>query len=393
MFARSIDDDYAHIVRQNLDRLVWGRLISNACYRFAPPFIAVIARGLDVSVSQMGIALMIGEFAGLLSPLFGCIVDRSNRLVVMMAGIFGITAAVIGAATSFTVIQFAISMCILSGSKVLFDTALIVWVNDHVPYERRGRIVGVIETSWALSLFIGVAVMGIATALISWRAGFIVGAIGMLVTGSLIATSLPRNDAHAPATTHVKGKVPARGYYVFACAFLLMGASQCLGITFGPWFEDEFQFTDFAIIAVVVVLGIFELVSSVGSARVTDTWGKEISVRRGSLLMVGATLIMASSTHQSLVAVPMLILFILGFEFALVSMLPLAANIVPTAGGIGLGLTVGAGTCGRAVFSTVATSLYDSVGPVGPALTAAALSAIAVLLMTAFARTAPQHTV
>ena len=133
MFARTIDDEYALVVRRNLDRLVWGRLVSNACYRFAPPFIAVIARGLDVSVSQMGIALMIGEFAGLLSPVFGRIVDRSNRLVVMMAGIIGITAAVIGAATSYTVIQFAISMCVLSGSKVLFDTALVVWVNDHVP--------------------------------------------------------------------------------------------------------------------------------------------------------------------------------------------------------------------------------------------------------------------
>jgi predicted MFS family arabinose efflux permease len=165
-----------------------------------------------------------------------------------------------------------------------------------------------------------------------------------------------------------------------------MGASQCLGITFGPWFEDEFNFTSFAIIAVVVVLGVFELVSSVSSARVTDKWGKEISVKRGSLLMVGATLVMASATHVSFVAVPMLILFILGFEFALVSMLPLAANIVPTAGGIGLGLTVGAGTCGRAVFSTIATSLYDSVGPVGPALTAGALSAISVAMMTAYQR-------
>ena len=386
MFARTINDEYAQIVRHNLDRLVWGRLVSNACYRFAPPFIAVIARGLDVSVSQMGVALMIGEFAGLLSPVLGRIVDRSNRLVVMMAGIFGITAAVIGAATSVSIVQFAISMCILSGSKVLFDTALIVWVNDHVPYERRGRIVGVIETSWALSLFIGVAIMGIATALISWRAGFIVGALGMLVTGSLIAMSLPRHEAHAPVTTHAKGKVPARGYFVFACAFLLMGASQCLGITFGPWFEDEFNFSSFAIIAVVIVLGVFELVSSVGSARVTDTWGKERSVRRGALLMVGATLVMASATTTSFVAVPMLILFILGFEFALVSMLPLAANIVPTAGGIGLGLTVGAGTCGRAVFSTVATSLYDSVGPVGPALTAGGLSAIATLMIVAYQR-------
>lgn len=388
MFSRSIDNEYAQVVRTSLDRLVWGRLISNACYRFAPPFIAVIARGLDVSVSQMGIALMIGEFAGLSSPLLGRIVDRGNRLITMMVGMAGITLAVIGAATSTSLIQFAVSMCVMTGSKVLFDTALIVWVNDHVPYERRGRIVGVIETSWALSLFIGVAVMGIATALISWRAGFIVGAIGMLVTAALISASLPRHDAHAPVAEHASGKVPARGYLVFACAFLLMGASQCLGITFGPWFEDEFNFSSFAIIAVVITLGVFELASSIGSARVTDVWGKEVSVLRGAGLMTAATLIMAFIPHVSFVAVPMLVLFIMGFEFALVSMLPLAANIVPTAGGIGLGLTVGAGTCGRAVFSTIATSLYDSVGPVGPAVSAGLLSLFAVAMMTLYQRSA-----
>jgi hypothetical protein len=84
----------------------------------------------------------------------------------------------------------------------------------------------------------------------------------------------------------------------------------------------------------------------------------------------------------------MLIIFIAGFEFALVSMLPLAANLVPTAGGIGLGLTVGTGTCGRAVFSSVATRLYDSVGPVGPTVVATALAVMTVGAITIYARSA-----
>ena len=388
MFARHIDDSYPAVVRSNLDRLVWGRLVSNACYRFAPPFIAVIARGLDVSVAQMGVAFMIGEFAGLTSPLIGRRVDRGNRLVSMIAGIIGITLAVVIAATSVSLVMFACAMFLLSASKVLFDTSLIVWVNDHVPYERRGRIVGIIETSWALSLFIGVAIMGVATALFSWRVGFLVGATGMLITGFLIYAGLPHHDARPPAHTTIKAKVPRSGYLVFAASFLLMGASQCLSITFGPWFEDEFNFTSTGLIAVVIVLGIFELVSSVTSSRVTDIWGKETSVQRGSLLMVLGSVAMALGAHVSVIAVPMLVIFILGFEFALVSMLPLAANIVPASGGIGLGLTVGAGTCGRAIFSTVSTSLYDSVGPAGPALTATALSAITVGVMVTYARSA-----
>jgi predicted MFS family arabinose efflux permease len=388
VFSRFVDTSYAPVVRSNIDRLVWARLVSNSCYRFAPPFIAVIARGLDVSVGQMGVAFMVGEFAGLLSPIIGRFIDRGNRLISMMMGIALITISIVVAATAQNLVVFAAAMFLLSAAKVLFDTALIVWVNDHVPYDRRGRIVGVIETSWALSLFIGVAIMGLATALISWRAGFIVGAIAMMFTGALLAAGLPRHDAHAPVTEHARGKVPANAWFVFTCSFMLMGASQCVSITFGPWFEDEFNFTSGGLIAIVIVLGVFELASSIGSSRVTDGWGKEVSVRRGVLLMVVSGIAMSAGSHISVIAIPMLVLFIAGFEFALVSMLPLAANLVPTAGGIGLGLTVGAGTCGRAVFSTVATSLYDSVGPIGPTIAGTALAALTVLAITAYARSA-----
>lgn len=388
MFSRFVDTTYAPVVRSNIDRLVWARLVSNSCYRFAPPFIAVIARGLDVSVGQMGVAFMVGEFAGLLSPIIGRLIDKSNRMISMLIGIALISIAVVVAATAQSLVVFAAAMFLLSASKVLFDTALIVWVNDHVPYDRRGRIVGVIETSWALSLFIGVAIMGIATALISWRAGFMVGAIAMMLTGALLAAGLPRDDAHAPVSEHARGKVPANAWFVFASSFMLMGATQCVGITFGPWFEDEFNFTSGGLIAIVIVLGVFELASSIGSSRVTDTWGKEVSVRRGVLLMVVSGIAMSAGSHISVIAIPMLVVFIAGFEFALVSMLPLAANLVPTAGGIGLGLTVGAGTCGRAVFSTVATSLYDSVGPIGPTIAGTALAALTVLAITAYARSA-----
>lgn len=388
MFARFIDDSYAPVVRGNVNRLVWGRLISNSCYRFAPPFIAVIARGLDVSVAELGIAFTIGEFAGLLSPVIGRYVDRANRVVAMTLGMALIVLSVVLAAVSTSVAMFAVSMFILSGSKVLFDTSLIVWVNDHVAYERRGRIVGVIETSWALSLFIGVAIMGLATSIVSWRAGFIVGAAALTISGIVIVSGLPRHEAHAPSHHTTRAQIPARAWLIFSCSFLLMGATQCVGITFGPWFEDEFGFSSAGIIAIVIVMGVFELVSSVSSSRVTDVWGKEISVRRGVMLMVVAGVAMCVGHQLSVIAIPTLIIFIAGFEFALVSMLPLAANLVPTASGIGLGLTVGAGTCGRAVFSSIATSMYDSIGPVGPTLTATILAAATVACISLYARSA-----
>jgi predicted MFS family arabinose efflux permease len=384
MFRRFIDDDNSPVVLRNVDRLAWGRLVSNACYRFAPPFVAVIARGLDVTVGQLGIALMIGEFAGLLSPVIGRRIDRSNRLAGMTFGMSALFVGVVGAAVSPNIIVFTVAMFVLSASKVVFDTALIVWVNDHVPYERRGQVVGVIETSWALGLFIGVSAMGLVTALTNWRIGFGLGALMMAVTGTLILRRLPHHEAHAPASEHVSARIPRNGWLVVAAFFMLLGAAQTIGIVFGPWFEDNFGFSSGAIVAVVVSMGFVELVGSIGSSRVVDRWGKENAVRRGTILMFATCVVMAFGRDTSFIAVPMVVVFFLGFEFGIVCLLPVAANIIPGASGVGLGTAVGAGTFGRAVMSSIATNLYDAVGPVGPALLGALMAIAAGLLVTAY---------
>ena len=384
MFSRFIDDDNSTVVLRNVDRLAWGRLVSNACYRFAPPFVAVIARGLDVTVGQLGIALMIGEFAGLLSPVIGRRIDRANRLAAMTFGMSALFVSVVGAAVAPDIRVFTVAMFVLSASKVVFDTALIVWVNDHVPYERRGQVVGVIETSWALGLFIGVSAMGIVTAIANWRVGFGLGALMMAVTGALILRRLPHHEAHAPASEHVSARIPRNGWLVVAAFFMLLGAAQTIGIVFGPWFEDNFGFSSGAIVAVVVSMGFVELVGSIGSSRVVDRWGKENAVRRGTILMFATCLLMAVGRDIPLVAVPMVVLFFLGFEFGIVCLLPVAANIIPGASGVGLGTAVGAGTFGRAVMSSIATNLYDAVGPVGPAVVGASMAIAAGLLVTAY---------
>ena len=275
-------------------------------------------------------------------------------------------------------------MFVLSASKVVFDTALIVWVNDHVPYERRGQVVGVIETSWALGLFIGVSAMGLVTALTNWRVGFGLGALMMLLTGALILQRLPHNEAHAPATEHVSARIPRNGWLVVAAFFMLLGAEQTVGIVFGPWFEDNFGFSSGALVAVVVSMGFVELVGSIGSSRVVDRWGKENAVRRGTVLMFVTCVVMALGQNVAFVAVPMVVLFFLGFEFGIVCLLPVAANIVPGASGVGLGTAVGAGTFGRAVMSSIATNLYDAVGPVGPSVLGAGMAIAAGLLVTAY---------
>jgi len=389
MFGRRLDDTYAPEVREHLTTLTVARLVSNACYRFAPPFVATIARGFDVTVSQLGLALMVGELAGLLAPFVGKIIDRNRRRNSMLVGMSAIVASVLLASVSNSVALFTVAVFALSVSKVIFDSSMVVWINDHVPYERRGRVIGIIETSWALGLLIGVLAMGLVTELINWRAGYLVGAVAMFLSLAAVAQKLPAEPPRPSERSGVRGSLRGSPLLIVGTMFCLMAASQSLGITFGAWLEDDHGANAAVISGVVFFLGALELLASITSARRTDTWGKERSVMYGAAIMVPSGLLMVVGAKEVLLGLVLFIVFIGAFEFAVVSALPIAANLIPGSTGVGLGAAVGAGTFGRAVMSAIATALYESHGFAAPGLVGASLALVAGLLTFAYSRT--QH--
>lgn len=66
--------------------------------------------------------------------------------------------------------------------------------------------------------------------------------------------------------------------------------------------------------------------------------------------------------------------YLLGFEFAVVSLLPIASDLVPDNPGMGLGWVLGAGAMGRAVMSLVSTRAYDIGGIALPGILGPALA-------------------
>ncbi len=90
MLDRIIDETYPDVVRRVIGPLTLARLAINAVYRFAPPFLATIARGLDVDLADLGVALAVTEVSGLASPVIGRVVDRVPRKPAMVVGLVGI---------------------------------------------------------------------------------------------------------------------------------------------------------------------------------------------------------------------------------------------------------------------------------------------------------------
>ena len=149
MLGRVLDDSYAPEVRRDLTAFATARMTSNACYRFVGPFIATIARGLDVKLADIGVAIAVSELFGLASPVIGHVVDRlgARRAVAV-----GLGAGIVGtclAAASQGVAMLAVALVLLGQGNTTFYLGIGTWIAQHVPYERRG-----------LGLLVGVDTVG-----------------------------------------------------------------------------------------------------------------------------------------------------------------------------------------------------------------------------------------
>lgn len=393
MLARALDASFPAVVRQHITTVTVARLWANACYRFAPPFLATIARGFDVSLAEIGIALTISEALGLLAPAIGRFLDGIDRRAAMTSGLAGVSAAATIAAIAPNLLIFTLGVLLLSPAKIVFDVGLASWVTDHVAYARRGRVIGLTETSWALGLLVGVTSMGLLTSATSWRWGYALGAAAVAVMAATIGLRMERERVDEPrdTTTAPAPRIPKAAWLMVATMFGLTASSQCVFVTFGAWLEDDYGFSGAGLAGVGFAIGAVELVSSTLSAGRTDTWGKERSVVFGCALMVPAGLALWFADSALVPGLVLLALFLMGFEFAIVSALPIIATVVPGAPGRALGLGMGGATLGRAAMSAAATALFE-VGGFGAAGVLAGLwAAIAIATMTTYARkAAPQ---
>ncbi|MFM8266663.1 MAG: MFS transporter [Ilumatobacteraceae bacterium] len=383
MLHRALDTRDATDVGRHLTLLTLARTTANGCFRFAPPFLSVIASGVGVSLATIGVAVAVSELAGLLSPLTGAVAERFHRRTAMTAGLVGVAAAALLAAASTHVAVLALALVLLAQSKVLFDLGLVDWVSDRVPYERRGRVIGLTETSWALGLLVGVTSMGLLASVTSWRLAYVAGAIAVVVLAGLVRARVDDDPAHHRAERADRPPVRiTRLAVVVACGtFTLMGTSQMLFVTFGSWLGDEFGFSAAGVAAVAFGLGFAELAASLGSARLADRWGKERAGAAGAMLMVPAALLLAAVDERLLFGLPLLVIAFAGFEFAVVSIIPLGTRMVPGAPAIGMSIILATGTLGRATASIPATSTYVRYGLTWPATMCAALAACTVIAM------------
>ncbi len=386
MLGRRLDRSFAPEVRANVTAVTLGRLTGNAAYRFSGPFLGAIARGMHVTLGQIGVAVAVGETSGLLSPLTGRLVDRLAPRRAMWWGLVGVAAGASAAGSAPNLVAFAAGLFLLGWAKSVYDIGLGAWIAGHVAYERRSRVVGLTETSWALGLLVGVSLMGLITGVASPRWAYAAAAVVVVVMAGVLRHRLPEDHTAEARPVGVRiGRISRSGMVVVGGMMLLAAGAQALFVTFGSWLQDQHGFSSTTLAVVTFGLGAAELAASLTSAHRTDAWGKERSVAVGAAVMVPAALALAAAQRVLPLGLAAVVVAIVMFEFAIVSGIALASELVPGSAARGLAWVVSATTLGRALVAIPATRLYQHLGIDGPAVLTAVLAAGAVV---AFARPA-----
>jgi DHA1 family inner membrane transport protein len=367
-----------------------GRLALNVAYRIVYPLQPFLAQHLHVDLRTVSALVTVQVLASIASPLGGTLADTRGERATMSAGLalFGLGALLCALASGFG--GFLAGYALVGLAVALYQPAAQAYLSKRSSYDRRGWTLGVFETSWAAAALLGVAPLMYlveltgSSALVFW---IILAAGGCSLT--LIRCGLPalpqqragthkRIDWSAVRTPSVVG--------VLGLLLLSVCAVDLIFVVQGAWSKASFGASDAQLGQVFGMLGIAELMGSLGSTALVDRVGKKRAVLAGYTLTAAAMAALPLSEGSWLLFLPLYFLFDLFFEFSIVSSFPLASGVAPAARGTVMALSVLAIGVGRATGSQLATSLWSGYGIWANGVVGAGLALAGVLLCLALVR-------
>lgn len=379
-----------------LAAMLLARITLNMSYRITYPFLPAIARGLGADLSTAGLLITGRAAGGLTSPIFGPLSDRYGRKRMMLVGL---ALLVIGAAICAAVplyAAFMVAFVMFGISKAIYDPTIQAYIGDRVPYERRGRAIGVTELAWSGGWLVGVPSAGWLIAHAGWQAPYalltVLSAAGLLLTARLLPRDAPVAQ-HANTSLQLGAIFRNRNLVAALCVtFLLMLGNEITFVVYGAWMESRFGLSVEALGVASLAIGIAEATGEFGSAAFVDRIGKRRAVVIGlALLAISYGALPTLGVRLEGVIGLLVVLFII-FEFTLVSSLPLISELAPEARATVMSVNAAAMQVARMIGSASGTALFARMGNLEPNAAVSVVASIAACgVLWAFVReTRPQ---
>ena len=363
------------------------RLVFNTFYRMIYPFLSYFAKGLGVDLRTISYAITMRSLMGLIGPFLASVADSRGRKAGMIIGTIAYTVA-IAIWPTFPVFFIALSLAFIG--YLIFVPSLQAYLGDLVPYEKRGRVLGITEFAWSLSAIIGVPLVGLIIARRGWLAPFPLIAVLGGFTVLALAWMLPKDPAPREGNPGFWKNIRKVFTYPPAIAALVMAAlytaaNETITLVYGIWVEKAFNLSIASLGATALAIGISELGGETLVTAFTDKIGKRKALAIGIIGNCFAALSLPIFGRWLAGALVCLFLFYLTFEFTVVSGIPLMSEILPSTRATMLASHMAVLAIGRSIGDLIAPSLFTL--PILPGITANAMAAILFNLLALMALT------
>ena len=169
------------------------RLTVDTAMRMFYPFLPEISRGLGITLSQGGLLMSLRSAMIFTSPVFGSWSDRRGPRPMLMGALLVQGISLWWLSTAYGLVAAIPPVILLGLSVSAFVPTLQAAISEQVPFHRRGRILGIVEFSWALTGLIILPLVGLLMVERGWQAPLRVVAVL-----SLAAAPLPILFPHHP---------------------------------------------------------------------------------------------------------------------------------------------------------------------------------------------------
>ncbi|TCW47563.1 multidrug resistance protein [Bacillus thuringiensis] len=236
-----------------------------------------------LSVSIYGISIIFG--AALLTPIGDRFSRRINMLIGIIIFILGTTLCIF--APSLIIFFIGRALCGLASGA--FIPTAYAFVADQIPYKHRSKVMGLIVSSWSLSLILGVPMGSFVGQWLNWRWTFaIFSFLGIFVLALIVmdifrhlewrkspSTNFKQKDSliHSYYNAFTSPKVPVLIVITFCNMIGFYGMYTYLG----SYLRSVFPSGTSVAGSLIIIYGLGFATSCI-SGKYADKIGKEISL-------------------------------------------------------------------------------------------------------------------
>jgi predicted MFS family arabinose efflux permease len=276
------------------------------------PLGALLLRDLHIPTTAFGLVVSVYAFSaaisGLLAAGFADRFDRKKMLLFFYVGFMGGTL-LCGLAPTYRFLLFArIVTGIFGGVIGSISMAIIA---DLFPFNMRGRVMGVVQTSFAASQVLGLPIGFYLANHLGWHSPFLMIVGLCVVAGLLIAMKLRPITEHLKLQhdgnpfVHLLRTVSDRRYIRAFLTTTLLATGGFMLMPFGSTFTiNNIGISGDAVSLIYLVTGVVTFIAGPYVGRLSDKWGKYKLFCAGSALTMVMVIIY---THLGRTPLPIVI--------------------------------------------------------------------------------------